>query len=252
MIPFLKNLAANALCSSPVAFLISNLCRNRIRYFGGVLVDTSSQKITGYLKCMIFWKMYEKAEALSILKYITNAFDIVELGSSIGVVGSLAGRLKGNRRLLCVEVNKDLVPLIERNLNLNQVSNYTIRNVAIGPSVESIWFTPGRHSTHGQVGARVSDASVKIETMALSALLEQESISEFVLICDIEGSEIDIILNDADSLRDCKLIVMETHEVRRNDRTYSPEEIKELIVKAGFVCVEERNVNYVFVRAQDY
>ena len=248
MFPNLKKFAANALCSSPIAFLISNVCRNKIRYFGDVLVDTSGKQISGYLKCMIFWRMYEKAEASSIIKYLTDANDVVELGSSIGVVGCLAGKLKGDRRLLCVEVNQELIPLIERNMELNQVSNYKIRNVAIGSSDESIWFTPGKHSTHGQVGAHVSEDSIKIESMALSALLSQESIGEFVLICDIEGSEIDIILDDSDSLRNCKLIVMETHSVRRKNRTYSPEAIRDLIVNAGFVCIEERNVNYVFVR----
>ena len=237
MFPNLKKFAANALCSSPIAFLISNVCRNKIRYFGDVLVDTSGKQISGYLKCMIFWRMYEKAEASSIIKYLTDANDVVELGSSIGVVGCLAGKLKGDRRLLCVEVNQELIPLIERNMELNQVSNYKIRNVAIGSSDESIWFTPGKHSTHGQVGAHVSEHSIKIESMALSALLSQESIGEFVLICDIEGSEIDIILDDSDSLRNCKLIVMETHSVRRKNRTYSPEAIRDLIVNAGFVCI---------------
>ena len=250
MILDFKKFAATAMCSSPIAFLISNVCRNKIRYFGDVLVDTSDRQISGYLKCMIFWKMYEKAEARSIIKYLTDAHDVVELGSSIGVVGCLAGKLKGDRRLLCVEVNQELIPLIERNMELNRVSNYRIRNVAIGSGDESIWFTPGKHSTHGQVGAQVSEDSIKIESMALSALLAQESIGEFVLICDIEGSEIDIILDDSDSLKNCKLIVMETHAVRRKNRTYSPEAIRDLIVNAGFACIEERNVNYVFVRKQ--
>lgn len=236
------------MCSQPIAIVLAFITRDRIRYFKKIVVDTSDKQISGYLKCMLFWGMYEKAEAFSVIKYVKEEHDVVELGSSIGVIGCLAGRLKGNRRLLCVEVNQDLIPLIERNMKLNRVGNYKIRNVAIGSGDESIWFTPGKHSTHGQVGEYVSNASVKIETISLSAILKQESIGEFVLICDIEGSEIDIILNDCDSLKNCKLIIMETHAVLRNNRFYSPEEIRELIVNTGFVCIEERNVNYVFAR----
>ena len=239
---------AKLICSRPMAIFITAISQNRIRYRGGIVVDTSDNHISGYLKCMLFWWMYEKAEAQSILKYVHNQYDIVELGSSIGVVSSVAGKMKGNRRILCVEVNQDLIPIIERNLKLNGISNYKIRNTAIGVGDDSLWFTPGMHSTHGQVGSRISDASIRIETVPLTRLLEQEAIGDFVLISDIEGSEFDIILNDPGSLKNCKLIILEAHTVSRNGKVYSPTDIKQLILNEGFVCVEERNVNFVFAR----
>jgi len=246
---FVKCSIAKLICSRPVAVLITAITGNRIRYRGGIVVDTSGNQVSGYLKCMLFWRMYEKAEAQSILKYVTSQYDVVELGSSIGVVGCIAGKVKGDRRMLCVEVNQDLIPIIERNLKLNRIGNYKIRNAAIGVGDKPLWFTPGMHSTHGQVGSSHSEKSIKIETVPLSRLLEQEAIGDFVLICDIEGSEIDIVLNDPGCLKRCKLIVLEAHSVCRNNKLYSPMDIKQVILNEGFDCIEERNVNFVFVRS---
>jgi FkbM family methyltransferase len=248
MLSKIKAIIAKLICNDTTGKIIGFFLKNKIGYFNKITVLTDSPYITPYIKSMLFWGLYESAEAKSVLKYIDDKHDIIELGGSIGVISSLVGKFKGSRKIICVEVNSDLVPVIEKNLNHNKVTNYTIKNIAIGDDSADLWFTPGAHSTHGQVGERLSNDSIKIPMTTLSELVTSEKISQYNLICDIEGSEIDIILSDPNSLKNCQTLIIETHEVTRNGRTFQATDMKDMILKLGFICKEEYGVNFVFTR----
>ena len=247
MLAKLKGIVAKILCNSISGEIIGFILNNKIPFFSTITVLTDSSFISPYIKSLLFWRIYEGAEAKYVMKFINDEHDIVELGSSLGVIASLAGKYSGNKKIVCVEINSDLIPVIEKNLIYNKVENYSIQNIAIGDSVD-LWFTPGLHSSHGQVGQRVSDKSIKIKAVTLSELLKIEQITDYKLICDIEGSEIDILLSDPQSLKNCHTIIIETHKTERNGQIYQPADMKEIIINLGFVCVEERDVNYVFSR----
>jgi len=68
------------------------------------------------------------------------------------------------------------------------------------------------------------------------------------LICDIEGSEIDILLNDPQSLENCELMIIEAHKVQRNNVTYTAEDIKKMIEKLNFSLIDQYSVNFVFTK----
>ena len=244
----LKKIIARLICNNTVGKLIGFTLRNKISYFNKTIILTNSPFITPYIKSMLYWRLYESAEAKSVMKYINDSHDIIELGSSIGAISSLSGKYKGDKKLVCIEVNSDLIPVIEKNLVYNEVKNYSIKNIAIGNNSQDLWFTPGVHSTHGQVGKKMSNNSIKIKVISLSELLKIEQIKDYNLICDIEGSEIDILLSNPESLLNCQTLIIETHKVERNGRIFLPSDMKEIILKLGFACVEERDVNFVFKR----
>jgi len=175
---------------------------------------------------MLYWNIYESAEARFVSKHITNKYDVVELGSSIGAIGTLAGKIKGDKKLICVEVNPDLTDIIKKNLILNGVNNYRVCNVGIGNSNSCLWFNEGANNTTSYLSTGRESGSKKIETLKLSNILQKESVGKYQLICDIEGSEIDILLNDPQSLENCELMIIEAHKVQRNNVTYTAEDIK--------------------------
>lgn len=45
----------------------------------------------------------------------------------------------------------------------------------------------------------------------MSSLIEKYNIEDFSLVMDIEGAEVDLLLNDIDSLIKCRLAVIEFH-----------------------------------------
>jgi len=197
---------------------------------------------------MLYWNIYESAEARFVSKHITNKYDVVELGSSIGAIGTLAGKIKGDKKLICVEVNPDLTDIIKKNLILNGVNNYRVCNVGIGNSNSCLWFNEGANNTTSYLSTGRESGSKKIETLKLSNILQKESVGKYQLICDIEGSEIDILLNDPQSLENCELMIIEAHKVQRNNVTYTAEDIKKMIEKLNFSLIDQYSVNFVFTK----
>jgi len=87
----LKLLIAKILCSS-----LMGVCINTI--FRGVLPLKGCRfyvkNLDSKIKASIFWGIYESAEIRFIKKYIDDQYDIVDLGSSIGVSSVFIGKEK--------------------------------------------------------------------------------------------------------------------------------------------------------------
>jgi hypothetical protein len=69
---------------------------------------------------------------------------------------------------------------------------------------------------------------------------------EFILISDIEGSEIEFIMNDHYSMNLCSHLFIELHKTKYNNTVFTVEEVNNLIQnRYGFVLVErDGNVFY--------
>jgi hypothetical protein len=52
---------------------------------------------------------------------------------------------------------------------------------------------------------------VTVRATQLSEILREEKFERFALICDIEGQEYELVMREADALRNAELIIMEVH-----------------------------------------
>jgi FkbM family methyltransferase len=247
MIALLKLYIAKFITNDLLSRLIAAIYSNKIPH-GNFRIDTSNALISPNIKAMIFWKIYESAEIRFIKKYIDDTLDIVELGASIGVVSTYLGSRKGEKKMYNIEVNPGLISVIEYNLKLNGITNFSVLNMGIGVSGSSLYFDKGKYTTHGSISGIYSEGALKIKLKSLSDLLNEKQIGNYALVCDIEGSEIDILLNDPNSLNRCKIIIIETHTVVRNGKSYTPDDIKSMVLAQGFELTEELHNNYVFKR----
>ncbi len=67
------------------------------------LADTS---IAPRFVASVFWGFYESAEGRLIERHLSDQYDVVELGASIGVISShIAAKLGRGRKLIAVEPN---------------------------------------------------------------------------------------------------------------------------------------------------
>ncbi|MFM7487021.1 MAG: FkbM family methyltransferase [Cytophagales bacterium] len=165
-------------------------------------------------------------------KYLPERSNILELGASIGVVASVCFNLKHASRLLLVESNPELIPLIDKNLILNRVKNATILNKAVTSIATSFWFNPGKDTVSGSISpTKTSDKASIVEGVQLSDLIQQEKLDDFVLISDIEGSEISFILGNAEVLKKCKMIIIELHRVVYEGIEYSVDDMIDRLIK---------------------
>jgi len=210
----------------------------------------NSNLIKGFTKAQFFFGLYESAELRFISKYLPPHSVVVELGSSMGVVASFVANYLTHKRLVLVEANPTLIPLIQQNLLLNQVSNFSIFNLAITDRSTKLWFTPGSDTISGGITHEAKNDSELVEGIKLAELLDRAGVDDCVLISDIEGAEVSFIL-DGNGLKKCSMLVIELHEVDFNGRSYNPKDMVALLVSThGFNLIDQYGNVAVFARSK--
>jgi len=184
----IKNFAASLLTAPAMGKLISFCYRQKIP-FHGLRFDTSIHEISPASKAQLFFKIYESAEVRFIDKYLPESLDVVELGSSIGVLSAIIRKkLAKETRLICVEAYPQLSRQIIVNLELNGLYNNVVcLNKAINygdGENNKIYFNPGDLSTTGTIAAgKRQHNSIEVETITLSGLKSDFNIESSTANC---------------------------------------------------------------------
>ena len=130
----------------------------------GCDVDTSHAAISPSIKASLFWGLYESAEIRLVQRYLRPDLDVVELGSSLGVVACHIRRiLSPDRRLVCVEADSSLLPILTSTLQRNACAgNLTIVAGAIDYRARGSAgaLRPGSTSIEGRLAVRAIPAPV--------------------------------------------------------------------------------------------
>ncbi|MBL4705909.1 MAG: FkbM family methyltransferase, partial [Flavobacteriales bacterium] len=176
-------------------------------------------------------------------KYLSSETDIVELGTSIGVVASFIQQLVNSKKMVCVEANYMLQPLLKKTFELNDNKNIQLLNIAISDSNLPIYFSTRDSNELGKI---VSHSEIKVNAKSLQQIINENNILDFNLVCDIEGAECSFILGKG--LQNCQLAIIELHSTTWNDKFYSIEELSNLIKDLGFDMLECINNTFVFKR----
>lgn len=254
----MKNLnliIGNLLCHPIIGGLIKILYRDKIPgrgfYFTSQSKVVSSKNIAS-----IFWGLHERKEVEFIKSYLDPNNDIIELGASIGVITmEILKKVNPDRKLICVEANPDLIPIIQENIRLNFYNRQVdVVNFAIDYSGNSIvQFEIDRNNLGSHVivaNSLIQETNIRnIATITLKKLHFDNNLTKFSLISDIEGAEIGFILSEKELLKNCFQLFIELHPVTFENTYYSTEEMCKIIQKEhGFNLINSRNNNYYFTK----
>lgn len=195
---------------------------------------------------------YEQPERNLIREFLPRNLPVVELGGSYGIVSGLVNKiLDAGVPYVVVEANPLLLDLCKENtLSTNSARDLRLLNFAIDYSGEeeiSFVITGGTHDSHVASDLRKLssvDQTITVPTITLNGLLETEGIDgQYSLICDIEGTEFDLITQDIEGLSNCACIVVEVHPRVFFDLGKTVNEFVENLTRAGFQIVDtEANV----------
>ncbi len=246
----IKQLLYRMLCHDSIGKIIRAKYNNRIPS-RGCQIDVRDSAILSPTVAKIYWNIYERAEANFVNKYLPSSLDVIELGSSIGVVSSCIGKQLDHDgvRLICVEANPQLIHVLERNLkiNANSVEHYVI-NAAIDYS--------GKNEVSLEIGERTTDSKVTdshfgsiVPALTLAQLCNQFDVKEFCLVADIEGKEWELLYSETELMRKCQMIIMEIHSEFLNG-TQLPSEMlaNDIVGKLGYTVIDRRGDVFVFSR----
>jgi FkbM family methyltransferase len=252
----LRRLAANILCNDVIGQLIALISSNNI-HNGNCIINTNCETVKPSVKARLFWGVYETPEIDFVNKYLRSDLDVIELGSSIGVIASHVGqKLKSSSRLICVEANPILIDClkdnIQRNINEDNVDNYVVINAAIDYSNNSDWveFAISNNSLESRIGNDLNAREhIKIPTTTLSNILHEYQIDKYTLICDIEGAEKQLLENEHQALEKCQQLHIEVQNTIFDGHIIKIEDIVNILInKHGFSVVDNYLGAYIFER----
>jgi FkbM family methyltransferase len=153
---------------------------------------------------------YESKESEAALRVVREGDVVVELGGGVGYMSTLVATKRAIKSVHVFEANPNLIPYIHSVHAANDVTNAHVTNAILGPSKGSVDFyirEPMLGSSMEVLDGEVDPPSVKVDV--LDAKTTFKDIGASVLICDIEGAEVDLIPQlDLTGLR---AAIIETH-----------------------------------------
>jgi FkbM family methyltransferase len=156
-------------------------------------------------------KRYEVQERKAVINYLPHNLPVIELGGSMGVVACITNKLLDNPTAhVVIEANPLVIPHLKKSRELNRCQ-FEIVNKALAYGQKFVTFQPAADFFGSSIMQNGSQAPVTVEAVQLSDLIREHGFSSFSLVCDIEGLEYDLVLNEFGSLRQCAMIIMETH-----------------------------------------
>ncbi|HTE02440.1 MAG TPA: FkbM family methyltransferase [Mucilaginibacter sp.] len=241
---FKKRISFNHLTIRTIAFML----RQRIP-FHGLTIDVSEKVITPLTKSLLYYQIYEKPEVTFVQKHLAADDDVIELGSSIGVMGSIVSRIQTSGRYISVEADPALINANNKNMTLNRKTDYTLLNKAIDYSNATVSFSVSDSSLSGKVSSDgLGKSTVTVGTITLDNICTAYDFGKYTLISDIEGAEITILLNDEPALKKCGKMIIELHDTVYGGKKYSIKDMTELIISNGFALADQERAVFVFIK----
>jgi len=160
---------------------------------------------------------YERFEGRRSKNFVVDGDRIVELGSGLGFLSALIMTNHAIADYQLVEADPRLVEMIERTHALNNVSGpKTINSCVATCHAEMIadgsvdFFVGEKFCASSLMGARNLKHTVQVPVVSLPDLIAEHESN--VLLCDIEGSEVDIF--NGTPLDGINKVLMELHPHR--------------------------------------
>ncbi len=221
--------------------------------FRGVRVASRSPFVSPVVSAKLFWGIYEGAERRFVQTFLDPDLPVVELGSSIGGVSSHIGRrLAAGQRLICVEANPHLLPLLQKNLdqNANHLDARAV-HAAISGDPGSVSFSISASSLSSSIAAR-DDALEMITAPArkLSEVVGEFGQGPYQLVMDIEGGEAGIVLDDSVALDGCVRIIAELHATEHAGRRLDVQDLIGAFTALGFAIRDRHGPVVVMERPE--
>ena len=200
----------------------------------GPLSETARQSL--------FSGRYELLESDMLKEKLGPSDRVVEFGSGLGVTATVCAQICGSESTYTYEPNPELIPLIRKVFDMNNV-NPTLHNAAAAkePGEEDLFVNEDFFST-SVYRRENTKCKVRCQTVGLANVLED--IQPTFVLMDIEGAEYDLIGSEIHS--SVRKFLIEKHEGALGPSKV--EEVLNWITTEGFTLIEERRYMAYFER----
>ncbi|MGI9450553.1 MAG: FkbM family methyltransferase [Geminicoccaceae bacterium] len=148
---------------------------------------------------------HEPPVTRQILRHLPGTKTFADVGAHLGYYGCIAGALDRDRRVFLFEMNHNLVPLIQRNLDANRLNNAEVVNHPVSDRRKTVSYD--RDSTDAGLSmaegtATPATPSHQIETVTLDDFFHERGVVPDVIKMDVQGAELEALKGGERLLRD--------------------------------------------------
>ncbi|WP_158234167.1 FkbM family methyltransferase [Oceaniglobus indicus] len=182
---------------------------NRLKY-RGLVVPIDRDLVPKAVIKQLLRGQYEVPEIEAALALIRPDDRVLELGTGLGVVSALVAQKLTRGKVLTFDGNPNLQPSIKALHRANGITNVTPRHGLVqgGAGAGTATFHLNVNFPEGSIAsARGSTETIDVPVESWDAVVE--AFRPTVLICDIEGAEVDLL--PAVSLDGLRAVVIELH-----------------------------------------
>ncbi|MEC4985903.1 MAG: FkbM family methyltransferase [Oscillatoria sp. PMC 1068.18] len=186
--------------------------------------------------------VYESGMREVLKTYLHPGNICVELGANEGYFTAIASNLVGNQgKIIAVEPQERLQPILRENLRLNNCENVIISQVAVSDKPEKVTLYISPDMNTGSTGAtkisRFSQPKQETTALTLTQLFEQQGIATCDLLkVDIEGFEYEAILGSKELFEQHRVraIALELHPYHLAKRGLSAQDIVNFLTSCDY------------------
>jgi FkbM family methyltransferase len=191
--------------------------------------------------------VYDEGMSQTIAKYLPPGGSFVDAGANEGYFTVVGAKLAGpNGRVIAIEPQHRLLPVIAENLKLNGLGHVKVLNVAISDQagVAQIHLAPDTNSGSSGIDPHLMLAhpTQEVSTQTLSQLLDSEGLDRVdVVKMDIEGFEYEALLGARKVFeqRRVRVLAVDLHPAILDRRGKDINDIGRLLDDAGYKLTKE-------------
>jgi len=222
--------------------------RNRVITLDGCRFDMREIPDNS-MKLELLTGRYERPERDAVRRHIQAEWPVVELGGCIGVVACVTNKLLKNAEAhVVLEANPLAISSLKSNRDRNRCS-FKILNRALAYGSDTVTFQPTLNFWGNSLDHNGGQPPVTVPATQLSQILDDQGFEKFALICDIEGYEFELVMQEPDALSKAALIILEVHP-----HMIGEDKVETLLSKLadmGFKTIDRSALVVVLGRASD-
>lgn len=245
LLPPHKRFAYNALMKvrpAPLASLLKRLLRVRRVPLATPHGVFSIDPVSNFGRALGSELVFEPGMIAHMQQHLRPGGSFIDIGANEGyftVIG--AGMVGPNGRVVAIEPQRRLIPVIEQNLQANGVTFARVLNEAISDAagVGQIHLTAdtnsGSSGLHATTKYRLPQQAVTVRKLV--DVLDAEALGRIDFMkMDIEGGEYEAVLGSSEIFRQhrVRVLAMELHPRQLAARGKSEHELIEMLASAGY------------------
>ena len=196
----------------------------------------ASFRVTTGLEVQRFRSLMDEYDVLERVLHDIRPNDVFyDVGANVGLYTCFVAPLSAHT--VAFEPHPANVERLQENINLNDISNTTVRQEALSNSNDTAELVSQGTDIAGEgthaIATGLDSRSIEVDTIRGDSLPSSVPDPDVIKI-DVEGAEMEVLEGLSDVLEDCAVVYCELHLPELDRRGHSPEDIYALLEEHGF------------------